>query len=99
MDRATKRNFVGFQALSVHNSTLLENLTMHSQSDTKTIQAYLQTFIGTPGLMLVLNDYQKTAIFQILSDQNFAFQIAKLNFSYMRLNEIISHFSYKFIIH
>ena len=30
IDRATKRNFVGSQALSVHNSTLLENLTMYS---------------------------------------------------------------------
>ena len=89
IDKATRKNFVGSQALSVHNSTLLENLTIHGQSDTETIQAYLQTFIGIPGSMSVFNEYQKTAIFQISSNQNFAFQITKLNSSYMRLDKII----------
>jgi len=37
IDKATRRNFVGSQALSVLNSTLPENLTMYGQSDTKTI--------------------------------------------------------------
>ena len=89
IDKATSKNFVGSQALSVHNSTLLENLTIHGQSDTETIQAYLQTFIGISGSMSVFNEYQKTAIFQIPRNQNFAFQITKLNSSYMRLDEIM----------
>ena len=29
IDKATRKNFVGSQVLSVHNSTLLENLTIH----------------------------------------------------------------------
>ena len=99
IDKATRRNFVGSQALSIHNSTLPENLTIHGQSNTETVQAYLQTFIRIPDLMLVFNEYQKTAIFQIPSDQNFAFQIVKPNSPYMRLDEIISLFSYKLIIH
>ena len=98
IDKTTKRNFVNFQALSVLNFTLPKNLTIHGQSDVKTIQTYLQTFIRIPSPISVFNDYQKTTIFQIPSDQNFAFQIAKPDFSYIRLNEIIFHFSYKLII-
>jgi len=37
IDKTTGRNFVSSQALSVLDSTLPENLTIHGQSNTETI--------------------------------------------------------------
>ena len=37
IDKTTKRNFVGSQALPVLNSTLLENLSMNRQPDAEAI--------------------------------------------------------------
>jgi len=59
---------------------------IYIQSNTKTLWAYLQTFMKTSGLVLVFTNYQRIVIFQISSDQNSAFQIAKFNSSYIRLH-------------
>ena len=41
VDKTIRRIFLGFQALTVLNSTLSNNLLMHSQPNTKAFWAYL----------------------------------------------------------
>jgi len=41
IDEVARRNFLGFQALAILNSILLDNLLMHGQPNTKTFWAYL----------------------------------------------------------
>ena len=86
MDEITRRKFLGFQVPAILNFILLNNLLIYIQSNTKTLWAYLQTFMKTSGLVLVFTNYQRIVIFQISSDQNSAFQIAKFNSSYIRLH-------------
>ena len=45
MDEITRRKFLGFQVLAVLNFTLLDNLLIYIQSNTKTLWAHLQTFM------------------------------------------------------
>jgi len=41
VDEITRRNFSDFQVLAILNSTLLDNLLMHSQPNTKALSAHL----------------------------------------------------------
>ena len=68
IDETTRRNFVCSQALLVLNSTLLENLSIHSQLDGKAIQDYLYTLMEISNPISVFTNCQKRIIFQIPSD-------------------------------
>jgi len=70
VDKVARRNFLSFQALTILNSILPDNLLMHGQLNTEALWTYLWTFIETPGLVSVFADYQRTVIFQISSNQD-----------------------------
>jgi len=57
IDETTRRNFVCSQALLVLNSTLLENLSIHSQLDGKAIQDYLYTLMEISNPISVFTNY------------------------------------------
>ena len=86
MDKIARRNFLDSQALTVLDFTLLNNLLMYNQPNTKALWAHLWTLMWMPGLLSIFTDYQRTITFQISSDQDSAFQIAKLDCLYIRLH-------------
>ena len=63
MDKVATRNFLGFQALTILNSTLLDNLLMYAWPNTEALWTHLQTLIEIYGSVLVFADYQRTITF------------------------------------
>ena len=90
INKVSRRNFLNSQVLATLNSTLLDNLLMHSQPNTEALWTYLQTLIKMSSSVSVFADnYQRTITFQISGDWNLAFQIAELDFLYMSFIETI----------
>jgi len=68
VNEITRRNFLDSQVLAILNSTLLDNLLMHIQPNTKALSAHLWTLIEISSPVLVFVNYQRIVMFQISSD-------------------------------
>ena len=69
-DVVARKNFLGFQALTILNFILPDNLLMYGQLNAEALWTYLWTLIETSGLASVFADYQRTIIFQISGNQD-----------------------------
>ena len=57
INKIARKNFLGFQALAVLNSTFLDNLLMYGQPDTEALWAHFWTLMETSGPVSIFADY------------------------------------------